>query len=175
MADAGFNIKAFNKLIREIDREGCSSPLIDYAEYESQNESENPLLPEVSISDISGLLNGYIDLVFKCGDRYYVADYKSNYITDRIGSYDNKEIRKNMINHHYYIQYILYTLALHRFLKLHLPDYDYERHMGGIAYLYLRGMKSSSDKYAGYGIFTNKITGEYIEKLDALFSGAGEQ
>ena len=173
--DAGFNIKAFNKLIREIDREGCSSPLIDYAEYESQNESDNPLLPEVSISDISGLLNGYIDLVFKCGDRYYVADYKSNYITDRIGSYDNKEIRKNMINHHYYIQYILYTLALHRFLKLHLPDYDYERHMGGIAYLYLRGMKSSSDKYAGYGIFTNKITGEYIEKLDALFSGAGEQ
>ncbi len=79
----------------------------------------------------------------------------------------------NMVNHHYYIQYILYTLALHRYLKCHKPDYDYDTDVGGIAYLYLRGMKSADNgnAYRGYGIYSNRITSQYIEKLDALFAG----
>jgi exodeoxyribonuclease V beta subunit len=55
-----------------------------------------------------------------------------------------------------------------------MPDYDYDRDVGGIAYLYLRGMKAPSSyegkRYRGYGVFANRITSEYIEKLDALFS-----
>ena len=63
-------------------------------------------LPEVTVEDINGLLTGFIDLIFKHDGRYYVADYKSNYIDDRIGSYSDSEIKMNMVNHHYYIQYI---------------------------------------------------------------------
>ena len=172
-----FNISDFNRLVNEIDCRGSLHPLAgvsDFQEKSGEKESETMHLPEVTVEDINGLLTGFIDLIFKADGRYYVADYKSNYINDDIADYDSSSIRANMINHHYYIQYILYTLALHRYLKLHMPDYDYDRDVGGIAYLYLRGMKAPSSyegkRYRGYGVFANRITSEYIEKLDALFS-----
>ncbi|MBR1923704.1 MAG: UvrD-helicase domain-containing protein [Ruminobacter sp.] len=182
---AGFNISDFNRLVNEIDCRGSEHPLAGVSDVQAEAGADagskaqgeggkTTRLPEVTVEDINGLLTGFIDLIFKADGRYYVADYKSNYINDDIADYDCSNVRANMINHHYYIQYILYTLALHRYLKLHMPDYDYDRHVGGIAYLYLRGMKAPSQKdgnrFRGYGIFANRITGEYIERLDALFS-----
>ena len=181
----GFNISDFNRLVNEIDCRGSEHPLAGVSDVQAEAGADagskaqgeggkTTRLPEVTVEDINGLLTGFIDLIFKADGRYYVADYKSNYINDDIADYDCSNVRANMINHHYYIQYILYTLALHRYLKLHMPDYDYDRHVGGIAYLYLRGMKAPSQKdgnrFRGYGIFANRITGEYIERLDALFS-----
>lgn len=168
--DDSFSIKDFNELVAEIDREGSENSLIN----PKDGDGEYGLaLPEVTVEDINGLLTGFIDLIFKHDGRYYVADYKSNYINDRIGSYSDSEIKMNMVNHHYYIQYILYTLALHRYLKCHKPDYDYDTDVGGIAYLYLRGMKSADNgnAFRGYGIYGNRISSQYIEKLDALFAG----
>lgn len=168
--DDSFSIKDFNELVAEIDREGSENSLIN----PKDGDGEYGLaLPEVTVEDINGLLTGFIDLIFKHDGRYYVADYKSNYINDRIGSYSDSEIKMNMVNHHYYIQYILYTLALHRYLKCHKPDYDYDTDVGGIAYLYLRGMKSADNgnTFRGYGIYGNRISSQYIEKLDALFAG----
>lgn len=168
--DDSFSIKDFNELVAEIDREGSENSLINTKD----GDGEYGLaLPEVTVEDINGLLTGFIDLIFKHDGRYYVADYKSNYINDRIGSYSDSEIKMNMVNHHYYIQYILYTLALHRYLKCHKPDYDYDTDVGGIAYLYLRGMKSADNgnAFRGYGIYGNRISSQYIEKLDALFAG----
>lgn len=178
--DDGFSIRDFNELVSQIDRHGSENSLINYQDNNGTEGDEaeiggvtHPVLPEVTVEDINGLLTGFIDLIFKHDGRYYVADYKSNYINDHIGSYADDEIKMNMVNHHYYIQYILYTLALHRYLKCHKPDYDYDTDVGGIAYLYLRGMKSADNgnAYRGYGIYSNRITSQYIEKLDALFAG----
>ncbi|MGV8521018.1 hypothetical protein, partial [Pseudomonas aeruginosa] len=66
----------------------------------------------------------------------------------------------------YYLQYVLYLLALHRQLKALLPDYDYYRHMGGAFYLFLRGARAAT-----HGLHFERPPRELIERLDALFSG----
>ena len=72
-----------------------------------------------------------------------------------------------MIEHRYDFQYQLYTLALHRYLRHRLPNYDYEQHFGGVYYLFLRGM---ADDLPGNGIFFTRPSFALIEQLDHLFS-----
>ena len=72
-----------------------------------------------------------------------------------------------MIEHRYDFQYQLYTLALHRLLKSRLPDYNYHTHIGGVFYLFLRGMQGDSQ----FGVYFNKPEFALIDGLDKLFSG----
>jgi exodeoxyribonuclease V beta subunit len=76
---------------------------------------------------------------------------------------------KAMKEHHYTLQYLLYTLALHRYLKLRLSDYHYERHFGGIYYLFLRGMQPQSGHRLG--VVAERPPGGFIEALDRLIEG----
>ena len=76
-----------------------------------------------------------------------------------------------MARHHYFIQYHLYTLALHRFLMQRLPGYDYDRNVGGAAYLFVRGM--GADAPAGHGVFFDRPPRHVIEGMDALFARRG--
>ena len=97
-----------------------------------------------------GFLTGSIDLVFRCGDRWWVADWKSNWLglrdsqgqTLRCGpsDYSQEAMTALMASHHYPLQAHLYLVALHRYLRWRLPGYQPERHLGGYAYLFLRGM-----------------------------------
>ncbi|MEL0625232.1 hypothetical protein V6238_19490, partial [Marinomonas arenicola] len=72
--------------------------------------------------------------------RYYVLDYKSNHLGDDFTDYQNDAIEHAIADHRYDLQYQLYTLALHRLLKQRLPNYDYDTHVGGVVYLFFRGM-----------------------------------
>ncbi len=72
----------------------------------------------------------------------------------------------------YYLQYLFYTLALHRYLGQRLSDYDYERHFGGVFYLFLRGM--DPDKGAAYGVYRDKPPKELIAALDDYLIAKGE-
>jgi exodeoxyribonuclease V beta subunit len=65
----------------------------------------------------------------------------------------------------YGLQYTTYTLALHRYLKLRIPDYDYERHMGGAYYLFLRGMRAEHG--SRYGVFFDRPPHALISEMDA--------
>ena len=67
-------------------------------------------------------------------------------------------------NHRYDFQYLLYTVALHRYLSQRLPDYDYDQHFGGAYYLFLRGMHP--DTGCQYGVYYNKPEFSLINKLD---------
>ena len=71
-----------------------------------------------------------------------------------------------MIDHRYDLQYQLYTLALHRFLRNRLPGYDYEEHVGGVFYLFLRGMQTEEPEH---GVFYTRPDLHFIEQLDHLF------
>ena len=95
----------------------------------------SPLLPQ----QLNGMLKGYIDLVFEHEGRYYVADYKSNWLGPRDADYTPAAMRAEVLRHRYELQYALYLFALHRLLRSRLPDYDYERHVGGAVYIFLRG------------------------------------
>ncbi|WP_411556121.1 exodeoxyribonuclease V subunit beta [Pantoea agglomerans] len=120
---------------------------------------------------VRGMLKGFIDLVFRWQGKYYLLDYKSNWLGDSHAAYTPEAMAQAMIGHRYDLQYQLYTLALHRYLQHRLPDYDYQRHFGGVFYLFLRGMDGSSPDN---GIFTTRPAEAFVEEIDALFGETGE-
>ena len=120
-----------------------------------------PLLPD----RLNGMLKGFIDLLFEHDGRYYVADYKSNWLGADACAYTVEAVRDSVLRERYDLQYAIYTLALHRQLRARLPDYDYERHMGGVLYLYLRGVDG-----AGHGVHAERLPLELVEAMDRLFA-----
>jgi exodeoxyribonuclease V beta subunit len=75
---------------------------------------------------------------------------------------------------HYTLQYHLYLVALHRYLRVRLPDYDYDRHIGGAAYAFLRGF-SGGPSATGLGWFTDRPARALIEALSAVMDGAPQE
>ena len=111
---------------------------------------------------LEGMLVGFMDLVIEHQGRYYVLDYKSNWLP----AYDTAQLQQAVLLHRYDVQYTLYLLALHRLLKSRLPDYDYDQHIGGALYLFLRGIDQP-----GSGLLQAKPPRELIETLDLAFTG----
>ncbi|MFA7518613.1 PD-(D/E)XK nuclease family protein, partial [Shewanella sp.] len=121
----------------------------------------------LKFDDLKGMLKGFIDLTFEYQGQYYIADYKSNHLGDNINAYHQSALQSAITDHRYDLQYILYSLALHRYLSFRLPSYDYDSHIGGCYYLFLRGM---SAQYPGYGIYYDKPPKALILALDSLFN-----
>ncbi|MGI9277365.1 MAG: exodeoxyribonuclease V subunit beta [Endozoicomonas sp.] len=124
---------------------------------------------ELAFSRVQGMLKGFIDLVFEYQGRWYVLDYKSNWLGAELSDYSRENMEKVMIEHRYDLQYQLYSLALHRLLKSRLADYGYEKHFGGVIYLFLRGVRV--DDSERHGIYDCRPDRELIESLDGLFAG----
>jgi len=119
---------------------------------------------------VRGLMKGYIDLVFEHRGLYYLADYKSNRLGVRTEDYDHAAMARAMREHRYDLQYLIYAVALHRYLAQRIDDYAYERHFGGAYYLFLRGL--DPEQGSRYGVFFERPDAGLIQSLDALFSGA---
>ncbi|WP_034916677.1 exodeoxyribonuclease V subunit beta [Erwinia sp. 9145] len=124
--------------------------------------------PPLNFQQVQGMLKGFIDLVFVWQGKYYLLDYKSNWLGDSGEAYTPQAMALAMQAHRYDLQYQLYTLALHRYLRHRLADYDYEQHFGGVIYLFLRGVDGASDDS---GLFRTRPDAEFIAALDALFAG----
>ncbi|TWD49002.1 exodeoxyribonuclease V subunit beta [Pseudomonas sp. SJZ131] len=118
---------------------------------------------------LNGMFKGFIDLTFEHEGRYYVADYKSNWLGVDDAAYTEQAMEQSILDNRYDLQYVLYLLALHRQLKARLPDYDYDRHIGGALYLFLRGTRAASQ-----GVYFARPPRELIERLDRLFQGKAE-
>ena len=119
----------------------------------------------LQFDDIQGMVRGTMDLVFSHQDKYYLLDYKSNFLGEILKDYDQAALKKAMLEHHYDWQYLLYVVALHRYLKTRLPHYDYKRDFGGVVYAFLRGMNGSPQS----GIFFDKPDWQLIQQLEELF------
>ena len=117
----------------------------------------------LSFATVQGMLKGFIDLVFEWQGRWYLLDYKSNHLGMSPADYGRPALERAMVEHRYDLQYQLYSLALHRLLALRLPGYDFDRHFGGVFYLFLRGMPQG-------GIFHARPSRELVLGLDELFS-----
>lgn len=113
----------------ELERAPEGSPLRRYA----------PHAARLGFPALRGFLRGFIDAVFFDGERYFLADYKSNHLGARQADYLPDALVEPMIHHDYVLQYLIYTVALDRHLATCVPDYDYDRHFGGVYYLFLRG------------------------------------
>ena len=120
--------------------------------------------PALQPAQLNGMLKGFMDLVFEHQGRYYVADYKSNWLGADDAAYTPAAMRAAILHARYELQYVLYLLALHRLLKSRLADYDYERNVGGAVYIFLRGVHAPSQ-----GLHFERPPRALIEALDALF------
>lgn len=125
--------------------------------------------PKLEKNTLNGMLKGFIDLVFEYNGKYYVADYKSNWLGEDDSAYHFAALREKILASRYDMQYVIYTYALHKLLQVRLGDhYRYEEHVGGVVYLFLRGHRADSR-----GAFYDQVPYELIRQLDDLFSGKG--
>jgi len=122
----------------------------------------------LAFEPMHGLMHGFIDLVFRHAGRFYIVDYKSNRLGDRLTAYERKGLHAAIRHHRYDLQYLIYTLALHRFLGRRLPGYDYPTHFGGVYYLFLRGMRPRLGPRCG--IWYERPPQRLIAALDRLFA-----
>ncbi|HEU0278050.1 MAG TPA: UvrD-helicase domain-containing protein [Rhodanobacteraceae bacterium] len=112
---------------------------------------------------LHGLMTGRIDLTFRHAGRFHLIDWKTNLCA----AYDDATLDAEIARHDYDLQWLIYTLALHRWLGQRLPGYAYERDVGEVYYLFVRGMA------AGAGVHVARPPRALIEALDRVLRPAG--
>jgi exodeoxyribonuclease V beta subunit len=117
----------------------------------------------LNFAPAKGFMKGFVDLVFQFDGRYYLADWKSNYLGDRVEDYHQSALRKAMEEEFYILQYHIYVVALDRYLALRAPGYNYETHFGGVYYIFLRGV--DPDYGPEFGIFKDLPTADLVGEL----------
>ena len=118
-----------------------------------------------------GFLKGFIDLIFQFDGRFYIVDWKSNSLGNRAEDYDSAAMWREITERGYDLQYHIYTVALDKYLHTRLADYDYEKHFGGVRYIFLRGVTPGKPEL---GIFRDRPAAEKIARLSALLGGRAE-
>ena len=122
-----------------------------------------------SFRPLSGFLKGTIDLVFRSGGRWYLADYKSSWLGFAASDYTGAPLREPMEAHDYYLQYLLYAAALHLFLEQRQAGYSFGQHFGGAYYLFLRGM--TPDGPGERGVLHDPLNEGLVDGLARLLTG----
>ncbi|NLL82791.1 MAG: exodeoxyribonuclease V subunit beta [Lentisphaerae bacterium] len=108
-----------------------------------------------------GYLTGSIDLLFHHNNRFYIVDWKSNRLGGETQNFATSGIAAEMAAHSYYLQYLIYTVAVDGFLRQNLTNYNYDQHFGGAYYLFLRGVRPNSN----HGIFHDRPSATTIAHL----------
>jgi exodeoxyribonuclease V beta subunit len=137
---------------------------------EGQGQAETPLVPadthRFSFDPVKGFLRGFMDLIFIYNGKYYLIDWKSNHLGNSVQDYGQDALMKSMIRDSYILQYHLYCVALHRYLRNRQEGYSYDDHFGGVFYVYLRGVDPS--KGPEYGIFRARPDEENLVKMSEV-------
>ncbi|UUY09364.1 exodeoxyribonuclease V subunit beta [Pseudomonas sp. J452] len=118
----------------------------------------------LEFDSLKGFLKGFIDLTFEHDGRWYILDYKSNWLGPDASHYGGERLLQALAGEHYYLQYLIYLVALRRFLRQRLADFHDEQ-LGGAYYLFLRGMPQA-------GVYFARPSDELLDALDNLFAGA---
>jgi exodeoxyribonuclease V beta subunit len=156
--------------MNQVSMSGLTKLLTDHRNNYSDNMSTAIPVKLPSYQALKGMMHGFIDLIFEQEGKYYVCDYKSSHLGNQFSNYDMASMRMSVESNYYDLQYLIYCLALHRYLQSNIEDYDASIHFGGIYYLYLRGM-TNDENYKGCGVYFRNISPEELTKLDRLFAG----
>jgi exodeoxyribonuclease V beta subunit len=120
---------------------------------------------------LAGYVKGFIDMVVEHEGRFWIIDWKSNHLGASPADYGATALEAAMAHHAYHLQALLYMVALHRYLKARWPGYDYDAHIGGYSYLFVRGVRPDwRDGAVPAGVHARRPARELIEALDALTS-----
>ncbi len=136
-----------------------------FAGFEGQGFSTefSDRMDKLDFSPAKGFMKGFIDLVFKYNNRFYIVDWKSNFLGNKIKNYDQPAMAAAMEKEFYILQYHIYTVALNQYLKNRIRDYSYENNFGGIFYIFLRGVDPG--KSSDFGIFRDRPPEKLIDAL----------
>lgn len=125
------------------------------------------VLSTLGFSAWSGFLRGFMDLVYVWEGQLFGLDYKSNYLGEFYADYAPEALQAAMEEHHYLLQALLYAVAIHRYGESRIPDYSYEKHFGGMHYLFIRGMHP---EVPDRGIYSYRPSRKIIESLSSALS-----
>ncbi|KRF11984.1 exodeoxyribonuclease V subunit beta [Nocardioides sp. Soil796] len=150
--------------------------------------ADDPLLPYAAAladpnlggQDLRGYLTGSVDVVLRVGPTFLIVDYKTNWLGGfdeplTSADYRREALEAAMGHSDYPLQALLYAVVLHRYLRWRLADYDPETHLGGVLYLYLRGMcGADTPSYDGHptGVFSWRPPIDLVTDLSDLLDGA---
>ncbi len=146
--------------IAELSDRGVREVLLEWGFPEEVRQRIGTL----TFSTTQGYMRGFIDLVFEQDGRYYLADYKSNWLGATVEAYAQPQLVKAMAREAYYLQYLVYCVALHRYLGARLRGYRYDTNFGGVRYLFLRGMRPRHG--SRYGVYSDRPAEGLIRALD---------
>ena len=160
----------FHFPVEGFDRDRLAARMVEHG-YPDPFARSGRIGTRESLPPIHGFLRGYIDLVTEHAGRWYILDYKSNWLGPGPGDYRPEALAAAMRAGGYTLQSLIYLVALHRHLSVRLPGYEYERHVGGAFYLFVRGI----DPAAGMdrGVHFDRPTAECLLALDDCFRGGG--
>ncbi|PYC29356.1 exodeoxyribonuclease V subunit beta [Aquipseudomonas alcaligenes] len=116
----------------------------------------------LQFDELKGYLKGFIDLTFEHAGRWYILDYKSNWLGPTAAHYGAERLEQAIAAEHYHLQYLIYLVALRRFLRTRLADFS-DAQLGGAWYLFLRGMPTA-------GVYFARPSDALLDALDKLFT-----
>ena len=114
-------------------------------------------------------LTGFIDLTVRQNGQYFIVDYKSNHLGDQLDDYSKENLKFEIEANGYDLQYHIYALALVKFLEKRVPAFDYDTHFGGVAYLFVRGIRAGKSN----GVWFHKPKESTLRNLDEFLGGRG--
>lgn len=132
--------------------------------------------PDVALETglLTGFVKGFVDMIVEHEGRYWIIDWKSNHLGVEPDDYGVASLEAAMTAHAYHLQALLYTVALHRYLKTRKGGYDYDVHIGGYLYVFLRGVRAGwHDGELPAGVYRRLPARALIEALDTLFGAGG--
>jgi exodeoxyribonuclease V beta subunit len=123
----------------------------------------------LTFSPFRGFMKGFIDMVFHFMGKFYIVDWKTNFLGYERRDYNQSALMNEMAKHYYFLQAIIYTIAVNQYLRFRVPKYNYEDRFGGTLYLFLRGI----DPQMGpdYGIYFLRPCADAIHKATEILIG----
>lgn len=134
--------------------------------------ADEPTVARLGYKEMRGYLTGFVDLICEYGGKYYILDYKTNFLGESMADYGPDKLVAAMQSHNYGLQYWIYTLVLHRHLQNLMPEYSYKQHFGGVMYLFVRGM---SPDISGSGVFSTLPDYDKLLALDQAIGGEEDE
>jgi exodeoxyribonuclease V beta subunit len=121
---------------------------------------------QTGYGEVKGMLTGFIDLFFEHKGKYYILDWKSNFLGDTLHHYNKSALMEGMNQSNYHLQYMIYSLAIKKYLESKFGTaFNFNKHFGGVIYLFLRGVRQGSDT----GIYATKLSLEEVEAMETIF------
>jgi exodeoxyribonuclease V beta subunit len=156
------NELAFDFALGDLEIDQLNTLLLKIAKTSGSGSSIEP----ITATRFRGLITGVIDLIFEFEGKYYLADYKSNHLGHSFDDYAPDALGQAILDRRYDLQYLIYSIALHRYLATRVSDYKYETHFGGAYYLFIRAMRPEFN--STYGVFFDRPDYEHICALEQL-------